>query len=98
MRDLHQTKLIGTYLRQHHRFKQMDDETRANEEASDTPMSLRKTINELERENFDLTAKVIYLINKCGWSEGRKFTFPDGDTWTEFKPEFPNNPEDSKHD
>ncbi|MHC4278262.1 MAG: hypothetical protein ACYSTI_13230 [Planctomycetota bacterium] len=37
---------------------------------------------DLEQENFDLIAKVIYLINiGPGWSEDNTFTFPDGETW-----------------
>ena len=50
---------------------------------------LRATIAELERELFDLTAKVIYLIVEYpGWSKDgdEAFTFPDGDTWHRFNP------------
>lgn len=36
----------------------------------------------LDMENFDLIAKVIWLINEYpGWSEDGTFTFPDGETW-----------------
>lgn len=89
--------LIGTYKRDHHRFKQMSDKTVSiaprpalKDITPDTPMALRQTINELEKENFDLVAKCIALIGKLGWSsspDGRVFTFPDGDTWNEFNPE-----------
>jgi len=43
---------------------------------------------DVERENFHLIAKVIYLIdsNKL-WSEDDTFTFPDGETWGRFDPE-----------
>jgi hypothetical protein len=42
----------------------------------------------LEREHFDLTAKVIWMINAYpGWSEDGTFTFPDGETWVKFDPE-----------
>jgi hypothetical protein len=48
----------------------------------------KQIIDSLERENFDLVAKVIYLINeRPGWSEDDTFTFPDGDTWHKFEPE-----------
>ncbi len=51
--------------------------------------SKKEYINELERELFDLTAKVIYLIVEYpGWSKDgdEAFTVPDGDTWHRFDP------------
>ncbi len=43
---------------------------------------------DLDQENFDLIAKVIYLIESQGlWSEEDTFTFPDGETWGRFDPE-----------
>lgn len=37
---------------------------------------------ELGIENFDLIAKVVYLLTAHElWSENGTFTFPDGETW-----------------
>lgn len=37
---------------------------------------------DLDMENFDLIAKVIYLLSYNElWSEDGTFTFPDGETW-----------------
>lgn len=36
----------------------------------------------LDMENFDLIAKVIYLLTAYElWAEDNTFTFPDGETW-----------------
>ena len=44
-------------------------------------------LQSLEKENFDLVAKVTYLINAGpGWNENNSFTFPDGDVWFNFDP------------
>lgn len=44
------------------------------------------TAKELDMENFDLIAKVIYLISINDlWSEDGTFTFPDGETWAELE-------------
>jgi hypothetical protein len=41
---------------------------------------------DIERENFDLIAKVIWLIETGpGWSEDNTFTFPDGETWADIR-------------
>lgn len=46
----------------------------------------------LEQENFDLIAKVVWLIESGpGWSEDGTFTFPDGETWARFDPEGGSN-------
>jgi hypothetical protein len=43
---------------------------------------LRDYDGDLDRENFELIAKVVYLITvHAGWSEDGTFTFPDGETW-----------------
>lgn len=48
---------------------------------------MQEIINALERENFDLVQKVIWLINAYpGWSEDDTFSFPDGDRWAKFDP------------
>ena len=48
----------------------------------------KQIIDALERENFDLVAKVIYLIKEFpGWGPDDTFTFPDGDRWNKFEPE-----------
>lgn len=40
------------------------------------------TDKELCQENYDLIAKVIWMINQYpGWNEDGTFTFPDGETW-----------------
>lgn len=57
-----------------------------------TKNTSKQIIDALERENFDLTAKVIYLIKEFpGWSADDTFTFPDGDTWRKFEPEGDKN-------
>ena len=41
---------------------------------------------ELEKECFDLLSKVVWLIETYpGWGDNDSFTFPNGDTWREFK-------------
>ena len=54
-----------------------------------TPTRTRlKEHESLDVENFDLIAKVVWMINEYpGWSEDGTFTFPDGETWAEFNPE-----------
>lgn len=49
-------------------------------------MSDKDLIAELERENFDLVAKCIELINVVGWSDDDTYTFQDGDRWAKFSP------------
>lgn len=52
----------------------------------------KQIIDALEHENFDLVAKVIYLIKEFpGWGPDDTFTFPDGDTWHKFEPEGDKN-------
>ncbi len=50
--------------------------------------SNKELIDELNKELFDLTAKVIHLIRYYpGWDKDDSYTFPDGDTWHRFDPE-----------
>ncbi len=41
---------------------------------------------DLNKENFDLIAKVIELIAVIGWSDDDTYTFADGDRWYKFNP------------
>ena len=50
-------------------------------------MSDTDLIAELERENFDLVAKCIELINVIGWSDDDTYTYQDGDRWAKFDPD-----------
>lgn len=75
--------------------------TNANTETSDTPergaialtagrLTTLRDYNsdgkDIAIENFDLIAKVIWLINIYpGWDEDGTFTFPDGETWANIK-------------
>lgn len=45
-------------------------------------------IQEQDKEIFDLIAKVIYCINIIGWDKEDSFTFPDGDVWKRFDPDW----------
>ncbi len=57
-----------------------DKDTSSSARSAPTRTNLRDM--SLDEENFDLIAKVIYLINiGPGWSEDGTFTFPDGETW-----------------
>jgi len=48
---------------------------------------LLKYIDTIEKENFDLVAKVIELINRIAWDDDGTYTFNDGDRWSRFEPE-----------
>jgi len=49
---------------------------------------LKDYTNHPETENYDLIAKVIWMINTYpGWSEDGTFTFPDGETWAKLEGE-----------
>ncbi len=41
----------------------------------------------LDKENFDLVAKVVELINVIGWNDDDTYTFEDGERWAKFEPE-----------
>jgi len=41
----------------------------------------------IEKENFDLVAKVVELINVIGWNDDDTYTFEDGERWAKFNPE-----------
>lgn len=43
-------------------------------------------IEDQDRELFDLTAKVIEVINHVGWDVDGTYTFNDGDRWAKFDP------------
>ena len=43
------------------------------------------TLDAVEKENFDLVAKCIELINIIGWSDDDTYTFVDGDRWVKFE-------------
>ena len=45
-------------------------------------------INDLNKETFDLIAKVIELINVIGWEPDGTYTFSDGDRWARFDPDY----------
>jgi hypothetical protein len=53
------------------------------------PVSKAKLIKHdtIERENFDLVAKVVELINVIGWNDDDTYTFEDGERWAKFNPE-----------
>ena len=58
-----------------------------NEEFKDhTRADLIDVIDSLEKENFDLVAKVVELINVLGWDESDCYEFNDGDKWYKFDP------------
>jgi hypothetical protein len=54
---------------------------------ADKKLTPNEYIRELERENFDLVAKCIELINVVGWSDDDTYTFTDGDRWAKFDPD-----------
>lgn len=64
---------------------QSDDSTPVSGASKSSTSKLKVyTQRELEMENFDLVAKVLWIINIAGlWSEDGTFTFPDGETWAE---------------
>ena len=43
-------------------------------------------VDALEKENFDLVAKCIELIEHIGWDNNGTYTFQDGDKWNKFNP------------
>lgn len=45
-------------------------------------------IEEQDKEIFDLIARVIFCIEIIGWDEEDSFTFPDGETWGRFDPDY----------
>lgn len=45
----------------------------------------------LEKENFDLVAKVVELLNVIGWNDDGTYTFEDGERWAKFNPEGDNS-------
>lgn len=45
-------------------------------------------IESLNKETFDLIAKVIELINLIGWNDDGTYTFNDGDRWARFDPDY----------
>lgn len=47
---------------------------------------LIKLIHDLDKELFDLTSKVIELIDKVGWDIDGTYTFNTGECWTKFDP------------
>lgn len=49
------------------------------------------TFDNLDKENFDLVAKVIELINVIGWNDDNTYTFADGDRWYKFDPQGDSN-------
>jgi hypothetical protein len=65
-----------------------------NEYKDWTRQDLVDHIEELDRDAFDLIAKVVELINKLswdendklGWDKDDKYTFMDGDVWRKFDP------------
>ena len=44
------------------------------------------TADDLEKENYDLIAKVVELINVIGWEPDDTYTFKDGERWARFDP------------
>ncbi len=48
-------------------------------------MTTPKRFDDLDKENFDLVAKCIELIERIGWSDDGTYTFKDGDRWTRFE-------------
>jgi hypothetical protein len=52
-----------------------------------------KYTRELQKETFELIAKIIELINIIGWDEHEGYTFKDGERWYKFQPE-----EDNEHE
>ena len=47
---------------------------------------LKEYKGELGIENFDLIAKVVYLLTAHElWSEDGTYTFPDGETWAKLE-------------
>jgi len=51
-----------------------------------TKDDLIQVIEDMDVELFDLTAKVVELINEIGWGDDGTFTFKDGDRWNIFDP------------
>lgn len=51
-----------------------------------TKADLIEAIRSEERENFDLVAKVVELINVIGWEDDDCYVFADGDRWHKFDP------------
>jgi len=49
---------------------------------------LLQEIESLNKETFDLIAKVIELINLIGWNDDDTYTFTDGDRWARFDPDY----------
>ena len=43
-------------------------------------------IDAIEKENYDLVAKVVELISIKGWDDDGSYTFKDGDRWYKFDP------------
>lgn len=51
-----------------------------------TREDLIQVIRDEEKENFDLVAKVVELINVIGWDDNDCYVFNDGDNWYKFDP------------
>lgn len=49
-------------------------------------MSRKEYIDQIEKECFDLVAKVIELIEVIGWNDDDTYTFKNGDRWSKFDP------------
>ena len=52
-----------------------------------TTTKLIKYDGDLDRENFDLIAKVIEILTEHDlWGEDHTYTFKDGERWAKFQP------------